>query len=321
MTIWRAVIGGESVSKTSTMSVEGAFRPGAAGAQGSAARGIVTVLVAWLMLACMDAGSKLLAEDYPIVQILWVRFVLLAAFAFWFTRRSAGIAGLRTRHLALQTARAVLLTVEIGLFIYAITVLPLASAHAIFAITPLLITALAVPLLGERVGARRWAAVGVAFLGVLVILRPDQGVIHPMSLIVLICAVMFALYQILTRMVSRNDPPPVTLFYTAALGAAGLTIIGPFFWVWPDAAGWALLLLVAFLGGGAHFLLIKALQQVPASVLQPFGYTIMLWATVVGFLVFGNLPDLWTIAGGTIIAASGVYAFARERLRSPPGPT
>lgn len=305
------------MSKTSTMSA--AVRKGQEGAAegpGAAAHGIVTVLVAWLMLACMDAGSKLLAEDYPIVQILWVRFVLLAAFAFWFARRTVGLAGLQTRHLALQVARAALLTVEIGLFIWAITVLPLASAHAIFAITPLLITALAVPLLGEKVGPRRWAAVAVAFVGVLVILRPDRGVVHPMSLVILVCAVMFALYQILTRLVSRDDPPPVTLFYTAALGAAGLTLIGPFFWVWPDARGWALFLLVAFLGGAAHYLLIKALQLAPASVLQPFGYTIMLWATLVGFVVFGNLPDVWTVAGGLVVAASGVYAFSRERRRS-----
>ena len=300
--------------KTSTISAAaGDGRDGAGEGPGSAARGIVIVLIAWLMLACMDAGSKLLAQDYPIVQILWVRFGLLAAVAFGFARRTGGLAGLRTRHLILQVARAVLLTVEIGLFIFAITVLPLANAHAIFAITPLLITALAVPLLGERVGPRRWAAVAVAFVGVLVILRPGLGVADPMSLVILICAMMFALYQILTRLVSRDDPPPVTLFYTAILGAAGLTIVGPFFWVWPDAIGWALFLLVALLGGAAHFLLIKALQLAPASVLQPFGYTIMLWATLVGFVVFGNLPDGWTIAGGLIIAASGVYAFSRER--------
>lgn len=170
----------------------------------TAGRGILIVLFAWCMFACMDAGSKLLAEDYPIVQILWVRFVLLTVVAFWFARRSAGLAGLRTHHFGHQIARAVLLTVEIGLFINAITAMPIASAHAIFAITPLLITALAVPLLGERVGPRRWAAVGIAFVGVLVILRPGLGAVQPMSLVVLLCALMFALYQILTRMVSRN---------------------------------------------------------------------------------------------------------------------
>ena len=202
---------------------------------------------------------------------------------------------------------------EIGLFIWTITVLPLANAHAILAITPLLVTALSVPLLGERVGIRRWSAIGVAFLGMLIILRPGQGVMHPMALVALICAAMFALYQILTRIVGRADPPLTTLFYTAVIGGIGLTLIGPFYWTAPDARGWALFALVAALGAGGHFLLIKALQLAPASTLQPFSYTILIWATVIGFVVFGNLPDLLTVVGALIITSSGIYTFARER--------
>lgn len=279
----------------------------------STARGILTVLVAWLLLSCMDAGSKLLAQDYAIVQILWVRYVFLVAVAWLFARRQSGAAPLRTRRPGLQVFRALLLVVEIGLFIFAITVLPLASAHSILAVTPLIITALSVPILGERVGLRRWSAVAVAFAGVLIILRPGLGVVQPMALVVLLCALMFALYQVLTRLVSRDDSPAVTLFYTALIGAIALTAIGPFFWTWPDARGWALFLLVAMLGGGAHFLLIKALQLAPAAALQPYSYSLIVWATIVGFVVFGNLPDLWTVAGAVVIVASGLYAFAREQ--------
>lgn len=288
--------------------------PARAGTTSTAsARGIVTVLLAWLLLSCMDAGSKLLAQDYAIVQILWLRYLFLAAVAWLFARRQRGPAPLRTRRPGLQVLRALLLVVEIGLFIYAISVLPLASAHAILAVTPLIVTALSVPLLGERVGVRRWAAIAVAFAGVLVILRPGLGVAQPMALVVLLCALMFALYQVLTRLVSRDDDPTVTLFYTALIGAGALTLIGPFFWTWPDLAGWALFLLVAMLGGGAHFLLIKALQLAPAAALQPYSYSLIVWATLVGFVVFGNLPDLWTVAGAVVVASSGLYAFARER--------
>jgi drug/metabolite transporter (DMT)-like permease len=282
-------------------------------------RGIACVLVAWLLFACMDAGSKQLAADYSIVQILWLRFLSLVVIAAWLARRQGGTAAFRTRHFWLQGARSLLLVVEIGLFIWTITVLPLANAHAILAVTPLLVTALSVPLLGERVGIRRWSAIGVAFVGMLIILRPGFGVMHPMALVALLCAAMFALYQILTRIVSRADPSLTTLFYTALVGAAGLTVVGPFHWTMPDAAGWALFGLVAALGASGHFLLIKALQLAPASTLQPYSYTILIWATVVGFLLFGNLPDLATVAGALIIAASGMYTFTRERkLRASP---
>jgi drug/metabolite transporter (DMT)-like permease len=280
-----------------------------------ASRGIVCALAAWLLFAGMDAGSKLLAEHYAIIQILWVRFVSLAVIAAWLARRQGGRGALRTRHFWLQSLRSVLLVIEIGLFIMTITVLPLADAHAILAITPLVVTALSVPLLREQVGLRRWCAIGVAFAGVLIILRPGLGTVHPIALLALVCSLMFALYQILTRIVSRADPPLTTLFYTAPVGVAGLTLLVPFYWTAPDLAGWALFALVAGLGAGGHFLLIKALQLAPASILQPFSYTILIWATLVGFAVFGNLPDLLTVVGGLIVAASGIYSFARERRR------
>jgi drug/metabolite transporter (DMT)-like permease len=281
----------------------------------SASRGIGCILVAWLLFACMDAGSKQLAVSYPIVQILWLRFASLLAIAAWLARRRGGNMALRTRHFWLQAARSLLLVTEIGLFILTISRLPLADAHAILAVTPLLVTALSVPLLRERVGIRRWSAIGVAFVGMLIILRPGLGAIYPMAPLALLCALMFALYQILTRIVSRDDSPMTTLFYTAAVGTVGLSLIGPFYWTTPDGRGWALFALVACLGAGGHFLLIKALQLAPASVLQPFSYTTLIWATLVGFVVFGNLPDVPTVLGAAIIAASGIYSFARERRR------
>jgi drug/metabolite transporter (DMT)-like permease len=285
-------------------------------ARATVARGIAFALLAWLLFASMDAGSKLLAEGYSIIQILWVRFLSQALIAGWLAACHGLVLGLRTRHVWLQSLRSLILVVEIGLFILAITVLPLANAHAILAVTPLLVTALSVPILGERVGWRRWSAIGVAFVGMLIILRPGFGAMHPMALVALSCALMFALYQILTRMVGRDDPPMTTLFYTALVGAIGLTAVGPFYWSWPDARGWALFAMVAGLGSSGHFLLIKALQLAPASVLQPFSYTVLVWATIVGFVVFGSLPDWPTMLGASIIVASGLYALYRERKRA-----
>jgi drug/metabolite transporter (DMT)-like permease len=285
-------------------------------ARATVARGIAFALLAWLLFASMDAGSKLLAEGYSIIQILWVRFLSQAVIAGWLAARHGLVAGLRTRHVWLQSLRSLILVIEIGLFILAITVLPLANAHAILAVTPLLVTALSVPILGERVGWRRWSAIGVAFFGMLIILRPGFGTMHPMALVALSCALMFAIYQVLTRMVGRDDPPMTTLFYTALVGAIGLTAVGPFYWSWPDARGWALFAMVACLGSSGHFMLIKALQLAPASVLQPFSYTVLVWATIVGFVVFGSLPDWPTVLGAAIVVASGLYTFYRERRRT-----
>jgi drug/metabolite transporter (DMT)-like permease len=303
---------------TATVRVGATSIEGTAGT--AALRGIAFALVAWLLFASMDAGSKLLAEGYSIIQILWVRFLSQAVIAGWLAARHGVVAGLRTRHVWLQSLRSLILVVEIGLFILAITVLPLANAHAILAVTPLLVTALSVPLLREQVGWRRWSAIGVACVGMLIILRPGLGAMQPMALVALLCALMFAIYQVLTRMVGRDDPPMTTLFYTALIGAIGLSLIGPFYWEWPDGRGWALFALVACLGSSGHFLLIKALQLAPASLLQPFSYTVLVWATIVGFVVFDNLPDWPTVLGAGIIVASGLYTLYRERKRASGGP-
>jgi drug/metabolite transporter (DMT)-like permease len=300
---------GSGAMPASTPAPGPAIERNAAAATG---RGIAYALLAWLLFACMDAGSKLLAAEYSIVQILWVRFLSLLAVAGSLALRR-GSRGLITRRFWLQSLRSLMLMVEIGPSVWTIPVLPLADAHAILAIAPLLVTALSVPLLGEQVGIRRWAAVGVATVGMLIILRPGFGVMHPMALVALLCACMWSLYQVLTRVVSRTDPPLTTLFYTALIGAVALTVIGPFYWRAPDAQGWALFVLVAALGAGGHYLMIKALQLAPASVLQPFAYTVLVWATLVGFTVFGNLPDRSTVVGALIIVASGLYAFSRER--------
>jgi drug/metabolite transporter (DMT)-like permease len=293
--------------------VQRAVAPGNPPTSGIATtRGILLVLLGWFLLACMDAGSKRLAEDYSIIQILWLRFLVLFGIAYALARRQGG-RYLHTRHFWLQSLRSLILVTEIGIFILTITLLPLANAHAILAVTPLIVTALSVPLLGEKVGARRWSAIAVAFLGVLVILRPGPGVIYPGALLALLCAFMFAFYQVFTRMVGRDDGPAVTLFYTALIGVLGLSAIGPFFWTWPDATGWALFGLVSMLGASGHFLLIHALRLAPASSLQPFSYSMLVWATIVGFLFFDTLPDVLTVLGALVIAASGLYAFARER--------
>ena len=273
--------------------------------------GIGIVILGWLALACMDAGSKILASSYPIVQILWIRYLLFITVASWLVRRRRRMF---SRRPWLQLSRGLLLVIEIGLVVYAFSKMELADVHAILAITPLLVTALSVPLLGEKVGMRRWSAIGVAFIAMMIILRPGLGVLEPITLLVLLSASMFALYLVLTRLAGRADPPEVSMFWMAVTGFIALSGIIPFYWQMPGSAGdWGLFGLVAVLGISGHFCLIKALQLAEASVLQPYSYTILVGAIVVGYVVFGDLPDLPTTIGATLIVASGLYVFARER--------
>lgn len=288
---------------------------GIAGAGGSELRGIMITLAAMLTFGLMDAASKYLSTRYPTVQVVWLRYVftiplLLATLA------PRGLPGfVRSRRPVLQIARGLLLVTEIGLVVWCFGQLPLADIHAVLALTPLVVTALSVPMLGEPVGPRRWAAVAVGFVGVLVILRPGFGVLHPAALVALLAVLLYALYQVMTRIVGRADAAETTLLWQLVIGAVVLTAIVPFFWRPPEPGHWPLFALLAVLGGVGHFCMIRAFQLAPAVVLQPFSYTLLLWAVVIGYLGFGDLPDAWTVLGGAVIVAAGTYTALRERRR------
>jgi len=283
--------------------------------------GILFLLASNLCLAGMDAVSKTLIQSYDVTQILWVRYMFFAGFTAalaWHGRGSVGglISAFRTERPWLNIARAALLVIEIGLFVVAFGHMKLAAVHAIAAICPLMITALSALWLGEAVGPRRWAAVAAGFVGMLVILRPGLGVFEPWALLPLIGASLFAVYQVLTKILGRTDGTDTIMLYTGWVGLAVTTLAGPWWWSAPDPQGWVLLVLAGLLGVSAHLLLIKALSVSEASVLQPFNYTLLVFATVVGFVVFQELPDALTITGAAIIVTSGVYAWWRERVRA-----
>ncbi len=278
-------------------------------------RGVLLMLAAGLAFTGMDAVAKHLTQSYPVLQVTWGRyfFHLLTLPLFL---GGIGLGALvRTRRPALQIARSALLLGATVLFFLAIKFIPLADATAIGFVSPLLVTALSVPLLGETVGIRRWTAVVIGFASVLIIVRPGFGMVHWAAVLPLLVAACFALYQISTRILSRSDGAATTLFYSATVGLAVTSILAPFDWRWPDLAGWLYLALLGGLGGGSHYLMIRAFALAPASLLAPYSYVQLVWAMAIGFLWFGDLPDGWTLIGGAIIAASGIYVLYRERQR------
>lgn len=279
------------------------------------ALGIRFVLVAMVAFAVQDGTSKYLAAEYPPQFFIMIRYWLFAVFvAVLAARRSGGLrAACRTRMPALQVFRGVLLAVQIVIIVVSFDHLGLAETHAIFSLHPLLATLLAIPLLGERVGWHRLAAVSVGLAGVLVILRPGPELFSSGALIALTAAVMMSFYTVTTRLVGRADGSSgPAFFYLGVAGAAALTLIGPFYWTpmrLPDI-GWLLLHSTVAMGG--HYCLIRALEATEAVRIQPFTYLQMIFAVPVGVVIFGEQIDRWVILGMTMTVGAGLYAIWRE---------
>ena len=272
--------------------------------------GIACVLIAMLTFATQDAITKTLAQDLAVAQIVMVRYWLFAAFATVLIARRPGGLGraVRARRPWLQVVRSVIFVVEIGVFAWVVARMPLSTAQAVFAVCPLMVTALSPIVLGERVGLVRWLAVTAGFVGVLVILRPTDGVLDPVGVVAVIGAAMFATYTLLTRLLAQEDRFETSYGYVAWIGCLVATLVGPFLWLNPTGEQWLGLLVLGCTGIFGHMLLMKAYELSEASVLQPFTYTQLLWGIVIGMAVFNEIPDLWMLTGATIVVGAGLVA-------------
>ena len=278
-----------------------------------AVHGIGLVLFAGLCFVCMQAAAKAgTAAGYSPIQVAWARFTLhlLGVVALM-----PGVLALtvRTGRTGMQLLRSGLLVLSTVCAFAALERLPLAQTSIITFVTPLFVMAFAVLLLRERVGWRRWAAAAAGFAGVLVVVRPDGLVFSAGAALAVAMALFYALYQVATRALAQTAPPFVGLFYAAFLGAVACSLAVPFSWRTPDAAGWALLALPALFGGLGHYLLIRAYEHAPATLLAPFMYCELVWSLSLGFLVFDHWPEPRTFLGALIIVASGLYVWHRER--------
>jgi drug/metabolite transporter (DMT)-like permease len=280
-------------------------------------RGIFLMCAGVALFPMMNAEVKLLAARYPVIEITWARFtghliVMLIVFLPQYGRRL-----IATRRPLVQLARSALMLASNGIFVAAIGKVPLATASAIGFTSPLIVTALSVPLLREQVGWRRWSAVGVGFCGALLIIRPGVGLHDPAVLLLLVSSAAYALYQIATRWVMAHDSPATGIIFAALLGSLGTTMVLPLIWVTPRSLlDLAMLLSLGCFGGLGHFLVIKAFQAAPASVIAPLGYVELIGTAILGYLIFNNFPDALTWVGALVIIASGLYIAMRERKRA-----
>lgn len=280
--------------------------------------GILMILAALMVFSCSDALSKFLSATLPPIEIAWLRWL---GFVLIFLPVVAGTRGrvLITHAPAYEIGRALGLLGSSVLFIFAIQSLPLASATTIGFVSPMLVTILSIPLLGEKVRARRWAAVIVGFVGVLVVVRPGLGTFELAAIFPLLSSLCWAFGVIFTRKASRSDGPLTAMAYTAIVGFAILTPLVWPIWVWPTPVELGTAAAMAVCATGGQFLTTLAYRRAPASVLAPFAYVQLISAATFGYVLFGNVPDRWTGLGAAIIAASGLYTAHRERVRAVTG--
>lgn len=280
-------------------------------------RGILLLVGAVSTFSVLDTIAKYLSQTYPVPMIVWARYVFHVLFMLFVLGHSVRWGLVHTRRPRLQVIRGLVLAASSMFFFSALSRLPIAEASAITFVSPLLLTAMSVWFLRERVRASAWIAVVIGFVGVLIIVRPGGAVFQPAALFALATAACFATYQLMTRQLAGIDSTVATLFIGAVVGTVVMTLVAPFFWKLPENAWHALLFVVmGMLGAAGHFVLIRAFEYAPASVLAPFVYAQLVAVLILGYLVFGAFPDAASLAGMAIIVASGIW-MANHQTRAP----
>jgi len=276
---------------------------------------IAAALVGFSLIVATDAVAKFLgSRGINVLQIVWARFAFQLLFIVAIRPKSEMRRMLATGRPDLHVVRALIILGITIMFFLAVRLMPLAEATTLSLMSPLFITALSVPILGEYVGPRRWVAVILGFIGVIVMIRPGSGIFQWAALLPLCSALFAAIYHTTTRILHRIDNPLITLNYTATLNTVLASAALPFVWVSPGMLDWALLASLGVLGTCAHFLLIRAFSLASPAVVSPFVYTQLVTSMCLGIIVFGEVPDIWTLSGAGIIAGCGIYVLYSERV-------
>jgi drug/metabolite transporter (DMT)-like permease len=286
--------------------------PAMAAARPSVLSGIGLMVLSVLLFTTMDMLVKLASERFPIGQIVFARNFFAFLPVMIVISRSGGLAAIRTRNLMAHVFRGGIGVLSMACFFLSYSLLPLGEAVSLASSGPLFMTALSVPLLGEKVGLRRWSAVIVGFVGVLVMMRPGSGVFQPAALVAITAAFCYALAMTQVRRLSRSESSTAIVFYFTLLatlaGAASL----PFDAVMPTWSEMPLLVAIGLIGGVAQFTMTAAFRRTAVAIIAPFDYLGLVFAMTLGYLVWGDLPDVWLVTGAAIVVASGIYIVHRE---------
>ena len=278
-------------------------------------KGIALILSSTMFLGISDVTAKYLSATLPSIEIAWLRFLVFAMIMVPAMVPGSPLFALKTGSVPLQLMRGAALLGSSLFFISGLRYLPIAEASATGFVAPLFVTALSIIFLSEKVGVRRWLATAVGLIGVLVILRPGSSAFHPAAFFPLVSALAWACTLIMTRMMSGKEHAITIMTYSSIAGVAILTVLVPFVWVTPSWQAIAFGVLIGVFSTAGQWIVVLAFRYADASVLAPFSYTQLVWVSILGFMVFGELPDIWTVVGAAFIVGSGLYTAHRERVR------
>ncbi len=276
------------------------------------------MIAAIFLLSIMDGFSKYLSQHYSVIAINMFRYWFFGIIIFFLCidKNNNKIEVPFSKFRLIQILRGTILAIEMCFAHYCFLKIGLIETHAIFASCPLIVAILSVIILKEKFGWRRWFAIILGLIGILIILRPGLKIFDPIALIAVACSVAFAFYQVLTRFVSSEDTTETSFFYTGISGLVVLSLIGPFFLTPISTIHAFYILIVCCLGAGGHFLMINAFKKTEASLLQPFVYLHLVFVSFIGVFVFGEEIELPLFIGSIIIVSSGLYTFWREKIKT-----
>jgi drug/metabolite transporter (DMT)-like permease len=278
-------------------------------------KGIALILASTVFLGASDVTAKYLSATLPSMEIAWLRFLVFALIMVPAMVPGSPLYAMQSGRPALQVMRGIALLSSSVFFISGLRFLPIAEASATGFVSPLFVTALSILFLGEKVGMRRWIATGVGLVGVIIILRPGTGAFHPAAFFPLVSALAWAATLIMTRMMSGREHAITIMTYSSIVGVCILSALVPLVWVAPSWNDILFGVLIGVASTAGQWIVVLAFRYADASVLAPFSYTQLLWVSILGFLIFGELPDIWTVTGAAFIVASGLYTAHRERIR------
>ena len=279
--------------------------------------GILSIVSAVLCFSIMNGITKYLSEFYNVITLNMFRYWFFAVFLFFINsnKNKSIVIVSKSKNRLLQTFRGSMLAIQMCFAHYCFLKLGLIETSAIFAVGPLMVTALSIIFLNEKVGWQRLVAIAFGFIGIMIILRPGMKVFDPLSILALACALSYAVYQILTRFVSNFDTSETSFFYTGITGAIILSFVGPFFYIDVLKSDWILILMICFLGTSAHYFVIKAYQYSEASLLQPFNYLQLVFVSLIGMIVFNEVLEIPVLIGSLMIVLAGLFTFWRDGLQ------
>ncbi len=308
------------VSRTNRVNVDQATESTSAASgrirQSNSRLGILLMLGGMFLFSAVDTQAKFLTNTFHPTQVIWFRQLGLLIGVFILIR-IRGTSVLSTRQPMLQLTRGGLAICSALLFVFAIRHAELADAVAVSFVAPFFLTILGALLLGEKVGIRRWSAVVIGFIGAMIIIRPGTDAVHPAVFLVLLAAALYALRQVIGRILADTDKTQTTVAYTAIIGSLLITLPMPFVWKTPDNSTQLLIIItMSLMAAVAEVLVIRALEVAEAVVVAPIHYTLIIWGTIYGYLVFGHFPDAWTWIGTAVIISAGVFTLLRSHRKA-----